>query len=170
MAFRFRKSIGPKWLKMNLTANGVSSVSVGGRGLKVNAPVNRKGGVRVTAGIPGSGMSWSEQLPDDRQAPEPTYTQKPGPGALQTLMVTIGLFCLMAVGSLIDQRNKEIEKAQEAADACLQGAGPSTCLAVDIDQLIDPATAARVKEKQAIAKVEREERWKRQREAREAGQ
>ena len=57
MGFRFRRRIGPKGLKINLTKNGFSSVSIGGKGLTANVPINRKGGIKYTAGIPGSGMA-----------------------------------------------------------------------------------------------------------------
>ena len=59
MGFRFRRRIGPKGFKINVSKNGISSISLGGRGFSYNIPVNRKGGARTTVGIPGSGMSWS---------------------------------------------------------------------------------------------------------------
>ena len=82
MGFRFRKSIGPKWLKLNITKNGISSVSVGRTGAKLNIPVNRQGGVRGTVGIPGNGLSWSEQAPARRstaRTSRQTYKEAPEP-------------------------------------------------------------------------------------------
>ena len=67
MGFRFRRRIGPKGFKINITQNGISSVSLGGRGLSYNIPVNRKGGARTTVGIPGTGLSWDYQEPGTRR-------------------------------------------------------------------------------------------------------
>ena len=75
MAFRFRKSarLGP--LRFHFSTNGLSSISVGGRGASFNIPVNRSGGNRSTVGLPGTGLSWSveheagvaEGLPNSRR-------------------------------------------------------------------------------------------------------
>ncbi|RYY79549.1 MAG: DUF4236 domain-containing protein [Moraxellaceae bacterium] len=60
MGFRFRKSIKIlPGVKVNITQKGVSSVSVGGKGLTVN---QGKRGTRVTASLRGSGLSYSQQL------------------------------------------------------------------------------------------------------------
>jgi len=59
MPFRFRKSIKlGKGFKLNLSKSGVST-SIGGKGLSLNLG---KRGPRVTAGIPGSGISYSSNL------------------------------------------------------------------------------------------------------------
>ena len=75
MAFRFRKSarLGP--LRFHFSKNGLSSISVGGRGASFNIPVNRSGGNRSTVGLLGTGLSWSveheagvaEGLPNSRR-------------------------------------------------------------------------------------------------------
>jgi len=75
MAFRFRRSarLGP--LRFHFSKNGLSSISVGGRGASFNVPVNRRGGPRSTVGLPGTGLSWSveheagvaEGLPNSRR-------------------------------------------------------------------------------------------------------
>lgn len=84
MGFRFRRRIGPKGLKLNITKNGISSVSIGGRGLSYNIPVNRKGGARTTVGIPGTGLSWDHQEPANNQRAntnngQRTYKEVPEP-------------------------------------------------------------------------------------------
>ena len=57
MGFRFRKSIKiAPGVRINLTKNGISSVSLGKRGATVN--IGKKG-TRGTVGIPGSGLSYS---------------------------------------------------------------------------------------------------------------
>lgn len=58
MGFNFRKSfkIAPG-LKVNVTKKGISSLSVGKNGARVN--VGKKG-VKTTAGVPGTGLSYSK--------------------------------------------------------------------------------------------------------------
>lgn len=57
MAFRFSKSIRIlPGVRINLSKTG-ASVSLGGRGASVNAS---RRGIRTTAGLPGTGFSWSK--------------------------------------------------------------------------------------------------------------
>lgn len=65
MGFRFRQStrLGP--LRFNFSKGGLSSISLGGRGASLNIPVNRSGGPRTTVGLPGTGLSWSIEHPQD---------------------------------------------------------------------------------------------------------
>lgn len=59
MGFRFRKSIKiAPGLKVNLGLKG-ASLSIGGKGATVNVGKN---GVRGTVGIPGTGISYSENI------------------------------------------------------------------------------------------------------------
>ena len=72
MGFRFRRSsrLGP--VRLNFSKNGLSSISLGGRGASLNIPVNRRGGTRTTVGLPGTGLSWSwEQEGPARQPAGP---------------------------------------------------------------------------------------------------
>jgi hypothetical protein len=72
MGFRFRRSsrLGP--VRLNFSKNGLSSISLGGRGASLNIPVNRRGGTRTTVGLPGTGLSWSwEQEQPGRQPAGP---------------------------------------------------------------------------------------------------
>lgn len=55
MGFRFRKSISLGPVRINLSKSGVG-YSVGGKGLRVTKKA--KGGVRATASIPGTGISY----------------------------------------------------------------------------------------------------------------
>lgn len=61
MGFRFRQQlkIAPG-LKLNLSRRGISSLSIGGRGLTAN--VGGKRGAMVTASVPGTGISYSERI------------------------------------------------------------------------------------------------------------
>lgn len=68
MGFRFRRSarLGP--LRFHFANSGLSSISVGGRGASLSIPVARRGGVRTTVGLPGTGLSWSVDLPAEPHA------------------------------------------------------------------------------------------------------
>lgn len=61
MGLNFRKSlkIAPG-IKVNITKKGISSLSIGKNGARVN--FGRKG-VKTTAGIPGTGLSYTTQKP-----------------------------------------------------------------------------------------------------------
>lgn len=56
MPFRFRRSIKLfPGFRLNITKRGISSLSIGRTGTRVNLG---KKGVTTTLGIPGSGFSW----------------------------------------------------------------------------------------------------------------
>ena len=55
MGFRFRKSINAGPVRVNFSKSGVG-YSVGGKGFRVTKKAN--GGVRTTASIPGTGVSY----------------------------------------------------------------------------------------------------------------
>ena len=66
MPFRFSRHLRLiPGLRLNLSTHG-TSVSFGGRGHWIT--VGRHS-VRVTVGVPGTGMSWSERLPTRTAAP-----------------------------------------------------------------------------------------------------
>lgn len=62
MPFRFRRSLRFGPFRLNFTANGLSSLSIGRPGATVNVPIARSGPATATVGIPGTGLSWSESL------------------------------------------------------------------------------------------------------------
>jgi hypothetical protein len=72
MGFRFRRStrLGP--LRFHFTKAGLSSISIGGRGASLNLPVARSGGPRTTVGIPGTGLSWSQEHRSEQPASPPS--------------------------------------------------------------------------------------------------
>ena len=84
MGFRFRRSarLGP--LRFHFSKNGLSSISVGGRGASFNIPVNRSGGNRSTVGLPGTGLSWSVEHEADAARGLPN-SRRLKPGQLQLL-------------------------------------------------------------------------------------
>ena len=65
MTFRFRKRIKFGPFALNLSKNGLSSISLGGGAgplrQTVNVPVARSGGIRNTSSIYGTGLSYTEQ-------------------------------------------------------------------------------------------------------------
>lgn len=74
MGLRFRKSISIlPGLRLNVSKRG-ASVSVGGKGLTVNVG---KHGVRTTAGLPGSGVSYSTYRPYENDNTPPAAKAKP---------------------------------------------------------------------------------------------
>lgn len=63
MGLRFRKSLRiVPGLKVNFSKQGLSSLTVGGKGLTYN--IGRKG-TRGTAGLPGTGLSYSHYTPHE---------------------------------------------------------------------------------------------------------
>ncbi|WP_201526111.1 MULTISPECIES: DUF4236 domain-containing protein [Psychrobacter] len=75
MGFRLRKSIKiVPGVRINLTKKGVSSLSVGKRGARVN--IGKKG-TRGTVGIPGSGLSYSsyKSHSDSKRQPPQSLAQ-----------------------------------------------------------------------------------------------
>lgn len=121
MGFRFRRRIGPKGLKINLTKNGFSSISVGGKGLTANVPLNRKGGIKYTAGIPGSGMSWEHQEKDRRGETFDTSenSEHISPRLVNAIAIGVVVMPILLIWgcvSLIQQSAKE-EARREAAQA-----------------------------------------------------
>lgn len=57
--FRFRRSIGNKYFRLNLSKSGIST-SVGIPGARIN--IGGRGRITGTAGLPGTGLSYRHQL------------------------------------------------------------------------------------------------------------
>jgi hypothetical protein len=115
MGFRFRRSsrLGP--VRLNFSKNGLSSISLGGRGASLNIPVNRRGGTRTTVGLPGTGLSWSwEQDAPARQPAGPAEglpnSRRLRPGQLEAFkqsvlaLLTKQLFCSGCLGEQLWQQ------------------------------------------------------------------
>lgn len=61
MGLRFRKGIRlAPGIRLNLSKSGLSSLSIGGRGLTYN--IGKKG-TRATGSLPGSGLAYSKYMP-----------------------------------------------------------------------------------------------------------
>ncbi|AVI33550.1 MULTISPECIES: DUF4236 domain-containing protein [Acinetobacter calcoaceticus/baumannii complex] len=82
MGFNFRKSfkIAPG-LRLNVGKKGISSVSIGGKGARVNLS---KKGTRTTVGIPGTGLSYSNFISHKKKAPPPLNSYQPQPFIINT--------------------------------------------------------------------------------------
>ncbi len=89
MGFRFRKSVKlAPGVRLNTSLGGVSA-TLGRRGASVNVG---KRGVRGTVGIPGSGLSYSEQLTHS-SAPRRAAQRRPGTGWKAVLLAAaVGAF------------------------------------------------------------------------------
>ena len=62
MGFRFRRRLRLfPGLSINFSKQGLSSLSIGRPGASINVPLARDGGTRTTVGIPGTGLSWTEE-------------------------------------------------------------------------------------------------------------
>ena len=84
MGFRFRKRLRFGPFALNLSKQGLSSLSIGPRGATVNVPLARDGGTRVTAGIPGTGLYWTEEASSKRSVRQRRQSQRPSPAIPST--------------------------------------------------------------------------------------
>lgn len=98
MGFKFQKSIKIlPGVKFNLGKRG-GSLSVGGKGASVN--IKPDGTTRGTVGIPGSGLSYSEQITQGQGK------NKKGRSVFEKLIIYVGIFigaimCILGlIGSL----------------------------------------------------------------------
>ena len=93
MPFRFRKRIRIfSGLSINLSRSGVST-SIGRPGLTLN--VGGKRGARVTVGIPGTGLSYSERLS------EPHLQDAPAPAGMGFGALLLWGFAVLMVGMVL---------------------------------------------------------------------
>jgi hypothetical protein len=75
MGFRFRQRIKIfPGVHVNLTANGMSSISIGGRGATIN--VGKKMRVTATAGLPGTGLSYRQVVHPGSSMPDKQNLEK----------------------------------------------------------------------------------------------
>lgn len=72
MGWRFRRSIGGKYFRLNLGKHGVNGVTLGGRGMP-HVTTGRTG-TRVGASIPGTGISYTHKI--DARHPDTAMTER----------------------------------------------------------------------------------------------
>jgi hypothetical protein len=97
MGFRFRKRSGllGGLLHLNWSKQGLSSISIGAPGATVNIPVARSGSTRSTVGLPGTGLSYSQEGSGSRSVWERQQQQRPAPSipsteaTIQEVMATL---------------------------------------------------------------------------------
>lgn len=88
MSFRFKKSIKIiPGIKLNISKNGLNSVTIGKPGASVN--ISKKG-KQATVGIPGTGLSYSQKLPYriDTHSKSPSIPSSAEPNTKQTINPT----------------------------------------------------------------------------------
>lgn len=95
MGLKFRKSIKlAPGVKLNLTGKGISSVSLGKNGAKVN--ISKKG-TRSTIGIPGSGLSYSSYTPRKKATTPQQGQPLQGNKTLGLINLVIIVVCLIFI-------------------------------------------------------------------------
>ena len=88
MSFRFKKNIKIiPGIKLNISKNGLNSVTIGKPGASVN--ISKKG-KQATVGIPGTGLSYSQKLPSriDTHSKSPSIPSSAEPNTKQTINLT----------------------------------------------------------------------------------
>ncbi|MFW6586583.1 DUF4236 domain-containing protein [Acinetobacter baumannii] len=100
MSFRFKKSIKIlPGIKLNISKNGLNSVTIGKPGSSVN--ISKKG-KQATVGIPGTGLSYSQKFPSrvDTHSKSPSIPSSAEPNSKQTTsptkIIVIGLIVIFA--------------------------------------------------------------------------
>ena len=131
MGFRFRKSIKiAPGLKVNLGLKGVS-LSIGGKGTTVNVGKN---GVRGTLGIPGTGISYSENI-IKRSSLRPTTTNDDNFVTKITFYFIVFMVIAGIVSSITTPSLKEYEKKSAVPpDSLVQQVDVKNIQAVSIEK------------------------------------
>jgi hypothetical protein len=97
--FRFRKSFGNKFFRLNVSKSGLSLTS-GVPGVHVNTPIvsTRKRKGMVTLGLPGTGLSYRQQIGESGMSPRrgDNGNELP-PFSTQTVFFIIGFIILAAM-------------------------------------------------------------------------
>lgn len=135
MGFRFRKSANFGPFRVNLSKSGVG-YSVGGKGFRVTKKAN--GGVRTTASIPGTGISYVKETSGHSRAGTSQHTNQPNqksklPYAL--LAVAGGLWVIFFILFFITSCDSSDEPSSQASSQ------PSASSAAVSQQEVDPAVA-----------------------------
>ena len=98
MGFRFRKSFKVlPGVRINVSKKGISSVSLGGKGMTVN---RNKKGTRITTGISGTGLSYSHYIagntkPSTAQHSDQAPTPRSNHSSSMLKGVAIGVFIML---------------------------------------------------------------------------
>ena len=97
MGFRFRKSINLGPFRLNLSKSGIG-YSVGTKGFRVTKKAT--GGTRTTASIPGTGISYTKDYPNQSKKEENTMSKK-SQKKLNGKSIAGGLAALCIIGAFV---------------------------------------------------------------------
>lgn len=95
MAIKFRKKIKiAPGVKLNVSSKGITSTSIGGKGLTLN--VGGKKGAKLTTSIPGSGLSHTQNLSSpSATANSELRNESEGIGMAGLLLIGLGVLFLI---------------------------------------------------------------------------
>ena len=94
MGFRFRKRLRFGPFALNLSKQGLSSLSIGRPGATVNIQLARDGQTRTTVGLPGKGLSYSHEGSEQRSVRERRQQQRPSmPSTEAIINQVMGTLC-----------------------------------------------------------------------------
>lgn len=95
MAIKFRGKIKiAPGVKLNITSKGISSVSLGGKGVTLNS--GSKKGATLTTSIPGSGLSHTQKLYGKSSA-NASESQNTSTGIGMVGLLAIGIVALIVL-------------------------------------------------------------------------
>ena len=95
MGFRFRKSVKIlPGVRVNLTGKGISSVSVGAKGARVNLGKKRN---TVTTSLPGTGLSYSHSYSKNPKSLPAPLAEKSPPSFWVWVLVICGCSLLLTI-------------------------------------------------------------------------
>jgi Protein of unknown function (DUF4236) len=92
MGWRFQKHVSTPFGRINFSKSGVS-LTEGAPGAHVT--IGRT--PRITLGIPGSGISWTEAIEHGHRAPTGAPQASQGRPGWQVALIIIGLLVLLAI-------------------------------------------------------------------------
>lgn len=97
MGFNFRKSIKAGPFRVNFSKSGVG-YSVGGKGFRVTKKAG--GGVRTTAGIPGTGISYTKDYESGHKKSAASHSKTSSNAVSATVNPTVELCLCLLLGWL----------------------------------------------------------------------
>lgn len=116
MGIRFRKSIGNKYFKVNVSKSGLG-YSAGVKGVRITKTA--KGTTRTTVGIPGTGINYVSETNNNSHKQTPAAAnnqqQEAKSGCLLTTLLGIVLMIVLLPFKLLIVAIKSIFKHNKAA-------------------------------------------------------
>ena len=114
MGFRFHKRSGllGGLLHLNWSKNGLSSISIGKPGATLNIPVARSGSTRTTVRLPGTGLSWSEEVSAHRSVQQRRQRQKAQVTSTEQIIQELLLACFQKDPRCLSQASLAFDSLQ----------------------------------------------------------